>query len=1162
MKRFFRTACLGLSFVFAAISQETRGILAGRVTDASGAVMPGVSIQAVHEQTGVTSRTKTNEDGLYQILFLLPGRYDIVAETTGFKTAARNGIEIRVNDRVELNFSLEIGAVGERVEVRGETPLLETATASMGQVIDHRRIAELPLLHGNPMAVLEVAPGIAQARTSDLGLWGGRVFDNGWTTSFAIDGSSSNTHEITLDGVSNTTTLGGAGGAGRQTVAFTPPADLVQEFKVQTATFDASVGYTSGAVINMSVKPGTRDFHGTAYYFKILPELNANQWFANRDGQPKVDFTYNRWGVTNTGPVYIPKVYNGREKTFYSYGYEGHHDSPPWPQTLTVPTPRQLSGDFSDLLRLGSRYQIYDPMSARLLPNGRVERQPFAGNIIPANRISAFSQSIAKYWGAPRTPGAADGTNNFPDPTQPDPNLYFSHVARVDHNISIKNRLFGRIDISKNIEQNYRDAFRNEATGNNLIRRNRGVALDDVHTFSPGLVMNLRYGYTRFREDTVPKSTGFDPAQIGFDRSLIAQIDPKAYVFPCFAVAGYANLGCNNPSLNATDVHSLTVSFDSLRGAHNRKFGTDLRAYRKTRFGVGQGVPRVDYGADFTKGPLDNDPASPIGQGLASFLTGVYTGGFVDRNASFAEQSRGFSLFLQDDWKVTRRLTITLGLRYEYEGPLTERYNRSVRDFDFSASSPIEAAARANYARNPIPEIPLDQFRVRGGYRFPGVNGQPRGLYDPDANNFMPRFGFAWSVTPKTVVRGGYGVFFGYLGQRRGDVIQSGFSQRTEIIPSLDNGLTFRLNPANPFVDGLLDPPGAQQGLSTFLGRDVTYFNPRPATPYMQRWQLTMQREIPGRVLLDFGYVGNRGTKLEIARNLNALPNQFLSTSPVRDAARINFLTERIANPFYPLLPGTSLSGTTVPRSQLLLGYPQFASVVTTANQGYSWYHSLQLRAERRFSRGYTFQGSYTYSKLMEAASYLNAGDPLPERVISGQDFPHRLTISGIYELPFGPGRRLLGSASGVTGKILSGWQVQGVYIAQSGQALGFGNAIFTGDIRSVAIPNGQRTVDRWFNTEGFERNSSRQLQFNLRTLSSRFSGIRGDGINTFNLSIIKNTSITETMKIQLRGEAINAMNHVMFVNPNTNPASAAFGTVSDEKSSGRAIQVGLKFLF
>jgi len=1163
MPKLVWSGALSLAMALPVWAQETRATLVGRVTDPTDAVMPGVKIRATHTGTGVAVETTTNPGGIYQLLYLLPGVYTVTAEAPGFKTLVREGIELRINDRVELNLSMEVGAVGERIEVVGETPLLQTATASMGQVIDRRRIQELPLIHGNPMAVLELTPGLAQARTSDLGLWGFRVFDNGWTTSFAIDGALSNTHEITLDGVSNTTRLGGAGGR-RNTVAYTPPADLVDEFKVQTASFDASVGYTSGAVINMSVKPGTNAFHGTAYYFKVTPELNANQWFANRAGQPKVDFSYNRWGASATGPVYLPKLYNGRERTFFSYGYEGHHDSPPWPQTLTVPTPKQLTGDFSDLLRVGSNYQIYDPMTARRLPNGRIQRDPFPNNVIPPDRISPFTKPLTKYWPAPRTAGAADGTNNFPDPTQPDPNLYFSHVARLDHTISANNRLYGRAAISKNIEKNYRDPFKNEASGNNLLRRNRGFTIDDVHTFSPHLVLDVRYGYTRFREDGEPKSLGFDPTSVGFDKALIAQIDPQAYVFPCFAVSGYASLGCVNPSKNATDTHDLTAAFDALKGTHTMKFGADFRVYRRNTYSFGQAVPRLDFGVTYTRGPLDNSPAAPLGQGLASFLLGIPTGGFLDRNASYAQQSAGYSLYFQDDLKLTRKLTLTLGLRYEYEGPLTERFNRTVRQYDFASHSPIEAQVRANYARNPIPELPPDRFALIGGLTFAGVGGNPRGLYESDRNNFMPRVGLAWSVTPKTVLRAGYGVFYSYLGVRGMDVIQTGFSQRTEVIPSLDDGLTFRVkNLANPFVDGLLDPPGASLGLATFLGRSISVFNPKPITPYNQRWQFSIQRELPTRVLLDLAYVGNRGTNLEIARNLDPVPNQWLSRSPVRDQAAIDFMTSLFPSPFYPLLPGTGLAGTTVSRAQLLMPYPHFTGMSDYTYIGFSWYHSLQIKAERRFSAGYTFQSTYTWSKFMQATSFLNGGDTYPERVISDQDFPHRFSLSWIYEFPFGRGRRFGASSHGPARHLISGWQIQGIYTGQSGQALGFGNAIFFGNLKDIPLPKSQRTVDRWFNVDaGFERSSARQLAWNLRKFSSRFNGVRGDGINQWNLSLIKNTAIREGVNLQFRAEGINALNHVQFQNPNTNPASAAFGTVTDEKSSGRAIQLGLKLLW
>lgn len=1163
MSNIVRLAMLFALIATLCTAQETRGSLVGRVTDPSGAVIPGAAMQAVNVETGVANSTTTNQVGNYQFLYLLPGTYRVVAELSGFKTLVREGIQVRINDRMELNLELQVGQVGERIEVVGETPLLETATASTGQVVDHRLITELPMLHSNPMAVLELAPGIAQTRTSSLGLISGRAFDNGWLTSFAIDGSTSNSHEMTLDGVANTTTLGGIG-TNQITIAYIPPADLVDEFKVQTASFDASVGYTPGAVINMSMKSGTNTLHGTAEYFKVLPELNSMPFFANRYNQPKGDLKYDRWSATTTGPVYLPRLYDGRNRTFYAYGYQGHHDSVFQTETVTVPTAKELQGDFSDLLKLGSQYQIYDPLSARQLPNGRVQRDPLAGNLIAAARINAFAKAITKYWDAPRTAGTADGLNNYPDPTQPDPNFYYSHAARIDHNISSMNRLYGRVLVSKRIEKDWGDTFRNRARGYDEFFLNRGLALDDVHTFSPGLVMNLRFGYTRFRGDLLPSSAGFDPKTVGYDQALVSQIPTGSFAFPCFSVGSFASLGCMSNLKRATDTYSGVSAFNWMRGAQNLKFGAEIRVYRETQYNRGSDLPSLSFGTSYTRGPLDNSPAAPVGQELASMLLGIPTGGSISRTASFAEQSTALAVYLQDDWKLARNLTVSLGLRYEYEGPLLERFNRSVRGFDFATPNPIEAQVRANYAKNPMPEIPADQFRVTGGLLFAGVEGQPRGLYNPPKANFMPRFGIAWTVTPKTVIRTGYGLFFGFLGERRGDAIQSGFSQSTQLIPSIDNGVTFQIpNLSNPFPDGILEPRGSKDGLRTFLGQGVSFFNSNPRLPYMQRWQFSIQRELPQRVLLDIGYVGNRGTRLEGSFPMNALPNKWLSRSPERDDVTYSFLTQVFQNPFYGLLPGTSLASQTVSRSRLLTPYPQFDSTTTTRYQGFSWYHSLQVRSERRFSGGYTLQMSYTWSKFMDATGYLNGGDDYPERVLSAQDYPHRITLSGIYELPFGKGRRLLANTRGLAGRLIAGWQVQGVYTGQSGQALGFGNAIFRGNLKDIPIPASQRTVDRWFNIDaGFERSTARALVNNLRKLSSRFSGVRGDGINTMNLSVLKNLTVREGVTLQFRGEAINALNHPMFTNPSATPTSSSFGRVTSEKSSGRPIQLGLKLIF
>jgi hypothetical protein len=1146
-------------------AQEARGTIVGQVADASGAVIPNAPVTVTNQAMGTKTSLVTNEVGLYQAPYLIPGLYQITVEVPGFKKFVRDGVEVRVNDRIEVNISLEVGAAEQSVTVTGETPLLSTATASLGQVVDGRRIAEMPIPHGNPYFLIGLAAGVTFNRDPRLD----RPFEPTHIVGYSMDGTRANRSDVTMDGAPSTATAN----PGEVISSYVPPADIVAEFKVQTATFDASFGQTEGGVTNISLKAGTNNLHGTGYWTKMAPGLFANDYFANANRIPKADFTYDRWGASGAGPVWLPKLYDGRNKTFFMWGYEGIHESRPRNNGIpTVPTEAMKSGDFSALLRLGANYQIYNPFTRRAVAGGRYQQDPFANNIIPASLHNPVAKNIFSYYANPRTAGNPDGTSNYQRPELVERAKYYTHTGRVDHVISDKQRIFVRGSVYRR-DSTYNNYFDNLATGQFFQFFARSGVIDDVYTLNPTTVLNVRYGYNRFiRADAGnPEAHGFDLTTLGFPKAYNDAISPDIRRFPRIEITGYQGTGVAG-EYRPNDTHSINATVQKARGEHFLKTGMEFRAYRETRrLFANEQTGRFNFDATWTRGPLDNSPTAPgqLGQSVASFLLGLpaFTNSYVQRAATYAEQSTSWGFFVHDDWKVTPKLTLNLGLRWEFEGPLTERFNRSVSGFDFSAAQPIEAAVRARYAANPTPEIPASQFRVAGGLLFAGPHD--RGLYNTPKRNLMPRVGLAYRLNDKTVVRTGYGIFYGFLGQRRGDVVQTGFSRATPVIPTRDNGLSFIATLSNPFPDGILEPVGAALGTQTFLGQSVTFFHQNPLMPYMQRWQLGIQRELGGGFVLETSYVGNRGTHIEINQNLNVTPQQYLSRSPVRDNTTINYLSANLPNPFAGQLPADAvgaLTGTTIARERLLRPYPHFDAVNSTRYDGYSWYHSLQFQLEKRFSKGYTLNAGYTFSKFMQATEVLNQDDPRPTEVVSDFDRPHRLVVSGIYEFPFGRGRRFGGDLNPVASRIISGWQVSGIYTFQSGAPLGWGNIIYySPDIGAIRLPSDQQTVARWFNTGApFERNSALQLDRNVRTFPLRFGFLRADNTNNFDLSVLKNTRVAEGKDIQFKAEFLNALNHPLFPAPNTTPSAATFGLISASTQANypRRIQLTVKFLF
>jgi len=1141
-------------------SQEMRGNIQGIVRDTSSALVPKATVTATNVASRVTINATSNEEGTYNLLFLLPGVYNLSASASGFKTVRRDNVELRIAERLQVDLTLEVGEVTEQVQVTAESPLLQTATSNIGQVIDSRRLAELPIPHGSPFSLLFLGPGTVPtsgyART-----WQETSNLDGMSDFLSFNGAPASTSDWTIDGAPNVQSSHGIGPMN------SPPSDLVQEFKMETA-FDASVGHTSGTVVNVSLKTGGNQPHGTAYGFFRNPSWDANSFFANRAGQPKPTYASKRWGATLTGPVYIPKIYKGRDRTFFSYGYEGVHRSESYPFTSTVPDPKHATGDFSGLLAISPQYQIYDPATIKAEPGGRFSIQPFPGNIIPPARINPIAKSILTHFAKPNAPGRVDTVGNFDLQTISDPDIYFNHTGRIDHNLSEKHRLFGGLTVMRRRAGPYRNYYDDPAVANNFIGRTKQFTLDDVYTFSPSLVMNIRFGVSRFRSGHSPRALGFDPSQLGFSSEVVKSLSEQGPRFPRIAITGMMGLGSETETTLNTDIYYLYANLNKQYGRHNMKFGTDLRTNRGIVGGPGSKGGFFTFGTNFTRGPFDNSPSSPggIGQGLATFLLGLPTTGLVDVNDSQAIQTKYGSFYLHDNWRVTQKLTVDLGLRWEYESPLTERFNRSVRGFDPNASQRLEAQARANYALNPDPAIPLDQLRVRGGLLFAGVGGQPRLLWDRSFNNFAPRLGFAYQVQQNAVIRGGFGIYPISIGQPTGNnAILTGFNQATELIPTLDNGQTFLATLANPFPNGLLRPRGASLGAETFLGRNILFYNPIPRTPYVMHWNLNTQTMLPGQLLLEIGYSGSKSVKLRVPRDINAVPNEYLSTSPLRDQNTINYLTANIPNPFAGSLPGTALNGATIPRSQLLRPYPHFTGVTMRDYQGYSWYHGLQVRLERRFSKGLTVLVGYGLTKKMDATEYLNPADPAPYRSISSIDRPHLITFSGLYELPIGRARAIGSDLGRVADAFLGGWQLGAVWQFNSGFPINFmGDVIFQGDLKDIPLSRSQRTAERWFNTEaGFERSSAKALQWNRRTFPLRFSGIRNELYNAWDISLLKNFKIHEQHQFQFRAEFYNAFNHpTSWFEPNSNPYSTAFGRVDSQYGLPRQIQLGVKYVF
>ncbi len=1145
------------TLVATANAQDFRGGITGRITDGSGGRLPGVSVTATNVATKVASNTTTNGEGDYSILYLVPGVYSLTAELQGFKKVIQENIEVRISDRVGVDLKMDVGRLEETISVTAESPILQTTSGSTGQVVDEKRISMMPLSDGNPFSLARLAPGITY--NGDLKF--SRPFDNGGTSGI-VTGGATGGNEFTLDGSPNMA-------SGRR-VAFVPPAGAVQEFKVETASFDAASGHTGGANVNVTLKSGTNSFTGSAYTYYRSDKLAETDFFLKRSEQPKPELSYSRPGGTIGGPIV-------KNRTFFFGAFEWLPDRFPEPVTTTVPTAKMRTGDFSELLSQG--IIIYDPSTAETV-GARVVRQPFPGNIIPANRINAIAANVLSYYPMPNETPSASLQDNFVY-ENPRTDKFNSQSIRVDHSLTSKQRLFARY--TRNDRREARGAELGTVNniiprGNYLFRKNDGITVDDTYVQSPNSLWDIRVGWQRFQEPNVRQHEGiFDPASLGFSSSVSSLFGGAKY-FPHFDFDTINEIGDNLAGNTEHTIYSFQPTYTHIVGGHSVHAGYDVRLYHEFSANANRqaGEYTVSNSGAFTR-QQDNTAAQNF-QDVASFLLGYPTGGTIDINGSRLNDSWYHAVFVQDDWKVSNRLTINLGLRYDYETATVDSENRNVRGFDPNATLSITSAAESAYAAKPD-IIPASQWHARGGVGF--ASDTNPGFWNAATNNIQPRAGFAFRLTDKMVLRGGTGVYvvpFVIAGTN-----QMGYSQSTPFTATQDRGLTFQSTLSNPYPLGALQPVGNSLGPNTFLGQSLLRWAPIEGlnNSKILRYQMTLQRELPGQWLLEAGYVGSHGYDLTTDRELNGVPAQYLSTQQARDQAVIDFLGTQVPNPLAGLLP-TGSNGTNVARSQLLRPYPQFVNVPTSGTDGTSQYDSAQFKMERRLSHGYSIIGTYTWSHYTEHVFQLNPTDTAYEKRLARDDVPHRVTASILYELPFGSGKKWGGNASGLTNGLIGGWSVNAFGQLQSGRPLDFAgrNIYFNGNLSSLTAKYSDNVDAPVWDLGGFyfhdaavqtngvddpvkQRADQRiRLASNIRYFPSRIAGVRSPFLNLWDMSIVKQVPLQGRVRLQFNVEILNALNRVVYNDANSDPTNANFGKVTSQNNLPREIQLAAKIVF
>jgi hypothetical protein len=1153
MRQFVHILCILVAAAGLAMSQSSfTAAVRGVVTDGSGAAVAAAKVTITESDRNVPHSVVADEAGRFAVGSLPPGGYTLSVEAKGFKKYTQTKISLLVQQQATFDVALQVGDITTTVEVQSTAPMLNTTISTLGQVIENRYMTALPNIGRNPLSLLSLTPGVVGAN--------GTISPT--NTNFVANGTRNSTSDILVDGaIVNTTEQN----SGATDLKWAPSVDAVQEFKMQTNFFGAEYAQSGGAIVNMVTKSGTNQVHGVGYYFMRDSNLNANSWSANRAGAAIPYYHLNQLGGVIGGPI-------KKNKTFFFATYEYTHSKSPSSQTATFPTMDQRNGDFTrTLFSNGQLITIYNPFDTFKDASGAVKRNPFPGNTIPKSMMDPVALKAMAFYPTP---------NQDPNPTTHVSNWFQQDIGenttkpqfdiKGDHSFTDRLRFTGRYS-RKNGASSPANLFGASNSALSAADPYNGPSSTKTQSATgsvsfvqnPSTIWTGTYGfiYSNYARD--PFIVPYDMTQLGLPKYMK---DTSTYqVFPMFSSGGYTDIGTQGywKMDRQEGVHQFSGSMTKIIGGHNIKTGAETRHNFLDYAQPGYPAGHFNFGAQTTSQDL-NTGSSVQGNGFASMLLGFGNGSNFHIDPKAFSRAGYWGFFVQDDWKITRKLTINLGLRYEFEIPRTEVLNR-YSYWDLGAKSPITVPG----------------YDLRGVMKF--VDGNTPSPFNSDRNNFAPRLGFAYALDNKTAIRAGAGIFYMLSRATVSGHTGAAFNTDASVPWTLDSYATRNATLSNPYPQGILTPPGNSLGDATFIGLGVGTITRANRNPEMYSWNLSIQREVGWNSMIEINYTGSRGVHLYTPyTSLSPLnPKYWLGSGALYTR---NQLQAAVPNPFYGIITepkATNLNGRTIQQYRLFRNMPQYDGVSgAEPNASDSIYHALQMKLEKRFSKGLALMAHYTWSKMIDDASVTSGNltwlggstsfqNPLNyalERSLSQNDVPHRFVATADWQIPFGRGRSFGNQVNRIVDGVIGGWEVSGFFTLQSGYPLQVsqsGGTLWNGTQRPNLIGDPATTgsiYDRftnYFNQSSFSRPAPDTFGTAARTL-----GIRGPSINALDAALIKSWKTFEGQRFEFRLEASNARNHPIFSDPPTSYGASNFGVIGGTKIGSRSVQLGFKYYF